>query len=192
MKLFLKSFFLSSLIFGAIMVITSFLPLSQQVDISLALRMALIKGSFLGVVFGVIISCLLTPLHYCAFKMAVDRNFQPNTYEAKQKYCLETNTDANTLFSSANQAFIVLNDFVLKFSDKERMLIEGETKKTWKSFKENIRLEVEEVSTNKSRIIITSFPTGRFTVFDYGKNYENIKKLQGYIKDSLSINFERI
>jgi hypothetical protein len=51
---------------------------------------------------------------------------------------------------------------------------------------EVVEIDVSAVDNNKSQITVTSRPSLKTTLVDYGKNTENVEKICWYLKDKLN------
>jgi hypothetical protein len=81
-------------------------------------------------------------------------------------------TDFDLLFMKCQEA-IKLCAFELQESDSSSGYIKAKTKMSWKSFGENIELRIN----HNGAINITSTSSVPTTLYDYGKNKENIESL---------------
>jgi hypothetical protein len=70
---------------------------------------------------------------------------------------------------------------------KHSWIIKAETKISWKSFGESMILRLFTENQGITKLQMISEPIMRFTVADFGKNYENVEKLRSslarYLKD---------
>lgn len=86
---------------------------------------------------------------------------------------------------------IISTDFISRFkkifkkikTNNNAYLIK--TKMTIQSFGEQIDLRLEKLHQNETKIIISSKPVVKGTLIDYGKNKENIKKIEQYFLSEL-------
>ena len=59
--------------------------------------------------------------------------------------------------------------------------IKARTKISWKSFGEIVEFTLSKVNDNMTQVVITSKPALPTTLFDYGKNSENVKKICAFL-----------
>lgn len=62
---------------------------------------------------------------------------------------------------------------------------ELETNATMSSFGENISLYLEAISDKETKLLVSSTPTFKGTLIDYGKNKKNIKGIQKYFSEDM-------
>jgi hypothetical protein len=182
LKLFLKTVIYLTIPYGFVMGLMEFIKKIATYGLMIALLGGLIKGSILGLLFGVTVTSILLPFHYICFKKVLQSSMPLKSYVAKQSYQFEFNEALSKVFKEGEKTLKKIPNIDIVENSFKVGRIVAVTPKSWKSFREKIILEFSAKNATKTIVNITSQPLGRFTMLDYGKNYENIK----YIYNKLS------
>ncbi len=84
--------------------------------------------------------------------------------------------DYSEVFDQCRQ-ILEENQFKVKEVDESSGIIEAELGISWESWGEDITVEVESLGDGENLIKLTSTSKFPLTVFDWGKNNENVKNL---------------
>lgn len=175
-SIFLKTLVWASILFGCPMGVYIFIAsFSKSPDFLYCLLKAIVGGVFSGGLYGISFSVILTPIHYYFFRRAIDPKFKPVTFDARQFYTLDIEADFNSVFEHSLKILENTRGLTIENIDRETGHIQAKTTKSFKCFGERLKLKIHALEQGKVNISLSSFPLGRLTLLDYGKNYENIR-----------------
>jgi len=83
------------------------------------------------------------------------------------------NLDYNEAFETSKKALTSIGGRIIN-EDRENGVITARTGLSWKSFGENVKIEITKLSNQQTQVKVSSVPMIRATILDYGKNYENV------------------
>ena len=70
----------------------------------------------------------------------------------------------------------------IEVMDPESGLLRARTGLSWKSFGENLRVNLREVRLGATTIDISSRPRWKSTVVDYGKGFQNVERISRFLQ----------
>lgn len=169
-KLYLKTFLLTGIPYGLLMIGT---------DILEGEGFSLFKFLFLTFFFGITMSLTQVSLHKYSLK----------------KHGINDVTDANVGVAQTKKFFSELNLTELKIKlNNDPAIRKMKMKDTengillttgisWKSFGENINIFINSHHDSRYEYVVSSSPKIKTTMVDYGKNLENVNRIEKLIKN---------
>ena len=163
-KLYLKSFFIYGIIFGLIMTLWEYID-EEKIN--------LLKQIFQGVFFGGIMSWTTVTAQKRFIKKLGKKELTEDDFKVSQ---CESITKKNTIQEIYNllNSNETINKWKLEIKDSK---IIGKTKTSWSSWGEKII-----ISDLRENVKIESKPVLRTTMFDNGKNRENVLLIKRLIE----------
>lgn len=150
----------------------------------MSLKIGLSQGILAGIIYGIGITILaaavLIPIDFLLTK-----NLPSEAYNVRQNREFQVNGDFDTVFQNC-VALLDGIDFIKNVTPiKDKKIISALTKTTLISFGEAITLQFIIESKNITKIYLSSSPTFKFTLLDYGKNYKNVDYINKAIVNKL-------
>ena len=84
-------------------------------------------------------------------------------------------------FAVSTEALDRLPRITLKSENNSKGMLMANSRITWESFGEKIVLNIQRVDDRTTKVEIVSRPIVPITMFDYGKNLENVERIRGYL-----------
>jgi len=172
MKRYLKLFLASAIPFGISMGIFN--------SFQHGIHSGLVAGVVSGVFFGGLMSVILAFLH----SRTVRRMPYGKSEEAMGVYHIrnvELMLPYDKAFDLCVEALSMIKNCKVQDEDRSQGKILGKAGKTWKTFGDTISFELTKIG-NEIQIEVSSRPTVPTTLVDYGKNLENVNKIEGFLK----------
>ena len=163
-KLYLKSFVLYGLIFGLIMAVWEYID-EGKINIW--------KQIFQGVFFGGFMSWTTVTAQKRAIRKQGKKELTEDDFKVSQSELINDQISIQEIYALLGKNEIA-NKWRLKIQDSK---ITGKTKTSWFS-----RGEIITISSMKTKIKIESKPVLRTTIFDNGKNRENVLLIREMIE----------
>lgn len=170
MNRLLKVFFFTTITFGTFM--TAFTYVIGNGDISI--------GAIAGLSFGVAMTITLGIID----KLANKSSGAARNAGVKQHETIVIPLPIEQAFELCLQSALSINGTVIKEQDSKHRTIQAKTRKSWKSYGEKISFSLESINDHSTKATIQSKPSVSTTLIDYGKNYENVKKIINFIETS--------
>ncbi|MBM7603737.1 hypothetical protein JOC75_001710 [Metabacillus crassostreae] len=175
-KTFTKIFIFTSIPFGFFMYIQALIFNNAEPSIALYI--------VIGLVFGLFMSLFMTILDFQS-KKSIGEGKSNGVHK---KGTIEVPLPEDEVFKLCRDAGSVLKGAKVRHENQQKGLLIIRTGINWKTWGDIIEIVVEDIDANHTRVFIQSRPVVPTTLVDYGKNYENIKRIIGYIeKENLSI-----
>jgi len=138
-------------------------------------------GLVSGLFFGFLIFIILGFLHSRAVeKIAGDKS------EESMRTCQVRNIELPLPYDSAFDLCIRSLDLIsrckVREEDRSRGRITARSSINWKTWGDTISFEITRRSNETTAVKITSRPTSRSTIVDYGKNLENVKTIVSFLE----------
>ena len=89
--------------------------------------------------------------------------------------------NSQTIFNFLCSQDNILGRYRIKSVDNQRLVIFLKNGVNWRSWGENITIEVEHETNETAKIIISSESAVSTTLIDWGQNQKNIEKIAHYI-----------
>ncbi len=165
--LFLKIFLFSTLFFGAISIITDFFfgdPFSER---------SLIKFAF----YGIFMACTMVIGHIAAIRNKKLGPINAETIKVSQRKSIDSTLQQSELINKL-KGDPEWNGFDLRTSDTE---INFNTKPSMWSWGEKVRIIIRDTENHLNRFEISSTPKMKWTLVDYGRNLQNVSRIEKVI-----------
>lgn len=164
-------------------IITAFFP-GILFGIAMSLKIGFWSGITAGILFGVYFSILMS-----AISLPIDyfltRNLPAKALEVYQNCKLQVKGDFEKVFEKCFHALKKLTYIRRIQSLKDEMTISARTKISNASWGEDIKLFFRLSNNNIINIYIYSSPVMKFTLLDYGKNFNNVEDIVNEITNAL-------
>lgn len=138
-----------------------------------AFRFSLVAGLSLGAVCAVFIVAVLLPIDL-ASKLFLSKTHSKGVWELDQVQELEFEGGPKEAVILSRQALVALPHAMRVNEDTENSLVFASIGSSWRSFGEHMEVKIIPVSDNKCRLSCRSEPLSSATIFDYGKNFDNV------------------
>jgi hypothetical protein len=145
------------------------------------------KGGILaGVFLGLLTYIILGLLHIQAVKKISNREFSSHLRIHHTR-----DIDLQLPYDKAYDLCIKSLGHIKKCSIQNENPSEGrivmKTGLNWKTWGDTITFDVKRINNNQTRVTVSSRPTARTTIVDYGKNLENVEKIVSFLKNKNSV-----
>jgi hypothetical protein len=134
-----------------------------------------------GALYGIPMALILGLAHY--FQVRKIAQGKPFDLSPTQRRTLVIKSNPSSVFENCA---LVLQKFPARIIENDVMKghITARTgKKSWKSWGDDIRIDVVQIDDISTQVKITCRPSLKTTLVDYGKNYENAEKLLSLISE---------
>ncbi len=139
-----------------------------------AFQYGLRAGTAIGLVFAVLLVCVLLPLDLTAHLFLAKGKYR-ELWELEQTRELCFEGTLRELTGMCRQALLAVPAVKTVSEDPENRVIRAAIGMSWRSGGEYIDVEIKQEGENKWAVRCTSRPTSTNIVFDYGKNFENVE-----------------
>jgi len=139
-------------------------------------------GTISGIILSILLFIILGPLHvYMVKKVA------PELTEEAYGTCHVRNITINRPFEQAFSLCIeslssVKNSKITARKPSQGKII-AKTPINWKTWGDTIIFELKQTDDATTELILSSRPTARTTIVDYGKNIDNIQKIVYFLEN---------
>lgn len=138
-------------------------------------------GILAGIFFGLLTYIILGLLHNQAVKKISDRASGNHL-----KIHHIRNVDVQLPYDKVYDLCIKSLGLIKKCTPQNENPLEGrivaKTGINWKTWGDTITFDVKRISNNQTRVKVSSRPTAKTTIVDYGKNLDNVKKIVSFLK----------
>lgn len=169
-KLYLKAFLLTGTLFGLITLVF------ELVDEN---RFNLWKFLIMAFIFGITMSLILVSVHIFILKKNGIKEITDENLKVNQTKNLKSKMNNTELIQKLKNDPIIGK---MKMTEIENGIL-IKTKMTWKSFGEVIKIISKSDENSDFEYQVSSCPKLKTTLLDYGKNLENITRIEKVIKD---------
>ena len=174
MKLYLKLFFGTGILFGLLMgILLSFLH---------GILGGLVSGLFSGVIFGLFISLSLGTIHKIFFKriQTKDTNASEGVHQMRS---IKMNLSFDAAFDACIKSISRIKKCNILKEDRINGEIDAKAGMTWKTFGDKINFTITKMDKDNTKIEISSKPAIFTTLVDYGKNLENVQTIEAFLNN---------
>ena len=131
-----------------------------------------------GILFGLPMALVLGILQYHHVRKIIKSG--PINLSVKQSR--EMILPSDRIVEKCRAAIVESGAGILE-KNSNRDAIAARSPSSWKSWSEDIRVEIADIGAGRSKIIVSSRPSVKTTLVDYGKNYENVERLCNLLKN---------
>lgn len=107
------------------------------------------------------------------------------TYEVEQYREFLVQAEFEKTLSTCHSALNLIKKSKIKSVDRINRVVTASVGISFRSFGEKMKFSIKEVSPKLMRLSIESKPRFWGTSADYGKNYENVEVVSGYVRTVL-------
>ncbi len=122
--------------------------------------------------YGLPMSLILGIVHYYHVKKIAKNGI----VDLSVKQSREIIIPSAGVLEKCREAIIEIGARIIEDKSNNRQIF-AKTDASWKSWSEDIRIQIINVTNNESKIIINSQPSLKTVMVDYGKDIENVEKL---------------
>ncbi len=152
-----------------------------------ALEYALKAGLIAGGIFAAFQAIILLPLDI-ASRLFLAKEPSEGLWELTQQRQLEFSGSLKSAMAISRRALLELPYTKSVSEDIDNLVLSASIGPSWKSSGEEVKVKIEKVAENKWRIYCISTPASKNTVFDYGKNFENVEFWMKIVSTHISNN----
>ncbi|MDH7448192.1 hypothetical protein [Aquimarina sp. 2201CG14-23] len=169
-KLYLKTFLLTGIPYGLIML---------GFDLANGEGFSLWKYLFLSFFFGITMSLILVSFHRHRLKKNGIQEISNDTIGVNQSINLKSGLNKTDLIKKLKNDPIIGK---MKMTETENGIL-LKSGVTWKSWGEEIKIMLKSEKESDFEYIVSSSPKLKTMLIDYGKNLENINRIENVIKN---------
>lgn len=149
------------------------------------IKVGLPGGLISGLIFGFVMYIILGFLHSRAVeKIAGDTSEE--SMATCQIHNIELPLSFESTFALCIQSLSLISRCRVQEEDRSQGKIIARSSVNWKTWGETISFGITGISNDKTAVKVSSRPTAKSTIVDYGKNLENVKKIVSFLERSKS------
>lgn len=146
-----------------------------------------IKGGVLaGIFFGILTYIILGLLHNQAVKKISDRS-SGNNLRNHHIRVIDLQLPYDKAYDLCLKSLGLIKKCTVQNNNSSEGTIVATTGLNWKTWGDTITFDIKRINNNHSRVTVSSRPTAKTTIVDYGKNLENIKRISAYLRENSSV-----
>ncbi|MDY8137493.1 hypothetical protein [Aquimarina sp. 2201CG5-10] len=169
-KLYIKTFLFTGIPFGLIML---------GFDLIDGDGFKLWKYLFMTFFFGITMSLILVSFHRFRLKKNGIQEITNENAGVNQTRNLKTELNKSDLIEKLKKDPVIGK---MKITEIDNGIL-LKTGTTWKSWGEEIKISLKSANKNDFEYTVSSSPKLKTTLFDYGKNLENVTRVENVIKN---------
>lgn len=135
-----------------------------------------------GVVFGAFMVIVLGVMDY-GYKRKLLRRYGRVEHGVRQKREFLVDGEYEQICRRSEEILLTLSVEAVSF-DEANGLLSGRVRPTFRSFGEQVSVQLEPISEQQTKVVVESKPRVRMTAIDYGKNFENVEEFCSLLKSS--------
>ena len=143
-------------------------------------------GLACGIISGLTLSALLfivlSPLHIYAVKK-VASELTKEAYGTDHVRNIKLDLPYEKTFDLCIKSLTSLNNCKITTREPSLGEITAKTSINWKTWGDTIIFKLKQIDNQSTTLILSSRPTARTTIVDYGKNLDNIQKIVCFLKN---------
>lgn len=140
-------------------------------------------GLVLGLVFGALMYFILGFLHSHAVKK-IAGNTSQESMGICQVRVIELHLPYDSTFDLCIRSLDLISRCRITEQERSQGKIIAMSSINWKTWGDTISFEITGLSDEKTAVKISSRPTSRTTIVDFGKNLENVKTIVSFLEGS--------
>ena len=179
MNLYLKVFLQLSVRAVPVFAVIFFAVFYYFVGIEAGL-MAALGGIIVGIVFGISLSLISVTIHKISVQRFLDAGYE-NTESVRQSTSIDLAVPYDQAFRLCGAALKGLG-FRRIQEDLPGGVIKVKTRLSWKSFGEIVEIQITNLGDRETKVRILSDPRVPSTSLDYGKNLDNVIRVEAAIR----------
>lgn len=142
----------------------------------------LISGLAAGTVSGIAISFILGSLHIRAVKK-IAPELNEEAYSIHHVRNIRLQMPYDNAFNLCVRSLIRIKNSRVSEADRSHGRITAKTSINWKTWGDTITFEITGTADEYIDVKVSSRPTGRTTLVDYGKNLDNVEKIISFLEN---------
>lgn len=139
-----------------------------------AIDHALKMGLGIGQVFAIFALGVFIPLDI-SVKMFKSKGVHKDIWEIEQVRDAKMHGSARDVLAACREALLEIPDIKAVREDSENLVVHASAGPSWRSFGEEIEVEINPLAQEKWNVSCHSKPRSKNIVFDWGKNFENVE-----------------
>ena len=172
----LKIFLAAGIPFGIIMaVLFSFLY---------GINAGLKGGLVAGLAFGFLMFIILGLLQSRTVKK-IAGNVSEKSMATHQTRDIKLQLPYDKTFDLCIKSIGEINKCKIQERERSKGIITAKTSVNWKTWGDTISFEITKIDNENTAVKISSRPTTKTTIVDYGKNLENVKAIVSFIDETI-------
>lgn len=140
-------------------------------------------GLVSGLLFGFIMFIILGFLHSRAVEK-IAGNRSEESMAVRQARNIELQLPYDRAFDLCIRSLDVISRCRVREEDRSQGRIMATASINWKTWGDTISFNIAAINNEKTAVKISSRPTSRTTLVDYGKNLENVKAIVSFLERS--------
>lgn len=157
--------------------------------LSYALLMFPVIGMLNGIIGGCLFGLLLTAFFFIV-SVPIDylkkRKYPAEAFNVYQRVCIKVPIPREEAFNLCEEGIRRYVRIKKVIAIKDKGEINARTKMSALTFGEYIHIHLDCPSSKETVLCIESKPVLKYALLDYGRNYENIVYLKGYLEGTLN------
>jgi hypothetical protein len=147
------------------------------------LQTGLISGLAAGIVSGLAMSFILGLLHIRAVKK-IAPELNEEAYRIHHVRNVRLQMPYDNAFNLCIKSITPVKNCRIREIDRSKGSITAKTPVNWKTWGDTIIFEIAETDNGYTDVKVSSRPTARTTLVDYGKNLDNVEKIISFLEKS--------
>jgi hypothetical protein len=160
---------------------------NEKHNLIVAFESGMIIGSIVATVLGVVF--LLVDL---TARLFIAKGLYEDIWKIDQTRELDATGTAREVVSASRQALLAVPYVKNVSDDAEHLISRATVGQSWRSSGEDMEVEINPMGENQWSLKCTSRPHAADTVFDYGKNFENVQVWQKEVLSLLKVSSEHV
>ena len=142
-----------------------------------------ISGLIAGAVFGFLMFFILGFLHGRAVKKIGDGKFGDET-GVDHTRSIELNLPYDCVFDLCIRSLGLITNCKVLEEDRANGIIIAKAGINWKTWSDKVSFYINGIGNNRTNVNVSSRPTARTTIVDFGKNLDNVESIVSFINTS--------
>lgn len=147
------------------------------------LPLGVISGLIAGTVFGFLMFFILGFLHSRAVKKISDGKFRDES-GVNHARSIELNLPYDCVFDLCIRSLDVITNCKVLEEDRINGIIIAKAGINWKTWSDTVSFHINKIDNNHTNVNVSSRPTARTTIVDFGKNLNNVESIVSFINTS--------
>lgn len=144
------------------------------------IKIGLSGGIISGLIFGFLMFIILGFLHSRAVEK-IAGNISEESMGTYQVQKTELQLPYDKTFALCIESLNLISRCRVQEEDRSHGKIVARSSVNWKTWGDTISFEITGISDEKTAVKVSSRPTARSTIVDYGKNLENVKTIISFL-----------
>lgn len=146
-------------------------------------KIGLPGGLISGLIFGFVMFIILGFLHSRAVEK-IAGHISEESMATCQVRNIELQLPYDSTFDLCMKSLNLISRCRIQEEDRSQGKITARSSVNWKTWGDTISFDITGISNEKTAVKVSSRPTARSTIIDYGKNLENVKIIVSFLGKS--------